>query len=354
MAMSSHGGRGEGSSHTRRRRKTFIANLRPCRAVLYVVFTRYFPCSGLCNVSYIVSVNSLSGRRRRVVGHPDAFASYPTRCAGRGRVPLDQRCARRTMWKGVHFKHTFGVCATQPMNRQHILNEIRRTAAANGGVPLGAARFSQETGIRVTDWDGKFWLRWGDALREAGFEPNQFNIAYDAATLIEKFISLMRELRRFPLQRDLKMKAHTDKQFPSPNVFRRRWSKEQLAKQIQDYCETREGYEDVIALCAPITTPPQGAGDKGEIEPEEVIGVVYLMKSGRHYKIGRSNAAGRREYELAIQLPEKLVTLHTIHTDDPAGIEDYWHRRFAAKRKNGEWFDLSSLDIKAFKRRKFM
>lgn len=58
----------------------------------------------------------------------------------------------------------------------------------------------------------------------------------------------------------------------------------------------------------------------------------------------------RRGNELKIQLPENLDLIHEIKTDDPSGIEAYWHRRFEAKRMQGEWFDLNSTDIKAFKR----
>ena len=79
-----------------------------------------------------------------------------------------------------------------------------------------------------------------------------------------------------------------------------------------------------------------------------------LLKSGRHYKIGHTVDVGRRRYELAIQLPEAVSEEHVIRTDDPVGIERYWHDRFASRRKNGEWFELTRADIAAFKRRKFM
>jgi hypothetical protein len=237
------------------------------------------------------------------------------------------------------------------VTRQHILEEIKRTAARNNGVPLGTARFSQETGIRKTDWEGKLWVRWSDALLEAGFKPNGFNAAYDKEFLLEKFASFIQELGKFPVRKELQMKAHTDKSFPSANTFTRFGAKHELAKGVHEFCLGRPEFADILPVCesAMGVNPPRE--DRGA--PEE-FGFVYLMKSGRFYKVGRSNAAGRREYELAIQMPDKLTTIHTIRTDDPAGIEEYWHKRFADRRKNGEWFDLESRDVQAFKRRKFM
>ena len=63
------------------------------------------------------------------------------------------------------------------MNKAHILTEIARTATVNGGVPLGIARFESETGIRRTDWLGKYWAKWGDAVKEAGYAANELNLA---------------------------------------------------------------------------------------------------------------------------------------------------------------------------------
>jgi len=241
------------------------------------------------------------------------------------------------------------------MTKEHILSEIRRTAGANGGVPLGVQRFFAETGVKESDWHGRFWARWGDAQKEAGFQPNEFNAARTGEDLLNNLAGLVRELGRFPVKGELKLKARSDPRFPSHNTLRRLGGKRALAAQLEKFCRDR-GENDLAELCA-VAAKTADAED-AEGVPEETaageLGYVYLMKAGRFYKIGRTNALGRRERELAIQLPEAAKVIHSIKTDDPGGIEEYWHRRFQDRRKNGEWFDLTSQDLAAFRRRKFM
>src|SRR5579885_2559391 len=85
-----------------------------------------------------------------------------------------------------------------PADKDHIIREIRRTAKANGGVALGWRRFEEETGIRYYDWYGQHWTRWGDAVREAGFEPNRMSEAYDDGFLLDQLASLTRRLAILP------------------------------------------------------------------------------------------------------------------------------------------------------------
>jgi hypothetical protein len=241
------------------------------------------------------------------------------------------------------------------MTKAHILQEIKRTAEANGGKPLGTARFASETGIKFYDWFGVHWARWGDAVREAGYEPNQLQSAYDKAELLEQYAALTLELGRLPVKGDLRLKAKRDSGFPNDKTFYDRIGpKTELVKQLVDYCRGRDGFEKVITLCEPHITSPRSAEVKLESSADTDLGYVYLMKSGKYYTIGRSNSVGRREYEHGRKLPEKITAIHSIKTDDPPGIEAYWLRRFDAKRKNGDWFDLDSTDVSAFKRRKFM
>jgi hypothetical protein len=239
------------------------------------------------------------------------------------------------------------------MNKAHILEEIKRTAKANGGIPLGQSRFETETGIKYADWFGKIWARWSEALKEAGFSPNQLQSAFDKVEIFKKFAELTRELGRVPVKGDIRIKKRNDSRFPNEKVFVQFGTKLDLIKELAEYFRNQNGYEDVVRLYGEYLSSDS---NKPEIRdnPAEQIGFVYLVKSGRYHKIGRANSAGRREYEIGLQLPEKASTVHVIKTDDPNGIEAYWHSRFASKRKNGEWFNLDASDIAAFKRRKFM
>ncbi len=240
------------------------------------------------------------------------------------------------------------------MDKTHIINEIRRTAKNNGGKPLGKLKFYSETCIRESDWAGKYWLKWSEAVREAGYQPNKKQEAFDENWLLEKLAGLVRELGHYPVSNELRMKAREDNNFPSHNVFSRFGRKAAIASALLTWCESNSGWSDIEALCAPIAEVATDNQDKEMLAKTTEYGYVYLLKSGKYYKIGRSNSPGRREYELSIQLPEKVKTVHTIKTDDPVGIEAYWHRRFLDRRKNGEWFELRGEDVTAFRRRKFM
>ncbi len=227
-------------------------------------------------------------------------------------------------------------------------------AQQNNGQPLGKKRFEAETGLKESDWSGKYWIRWSDAVREAGFSPNTMQKSYNQEWLLERLIFLIRELGHFPVRNELRLKTWTDKTFPNEKTFQRLGNKAELANKIVEYCSARIGYEDVIKTCSPLSAAA-GTSRPGQGSPATpTFGYVYLMKSGRYYKIGRSNSLGRREYELGIQLPKPARIIHSIKTDDPPGIEAYWHGRFEAKRKGGEWFELSREDVQAFRRRKFM
>ena len=84
------------------------------------------------------------------------------------------------------------------MTKSEIVAEIRRTAAENGGMAFGYARFESATGIKYGDWFGVYWARWSDAIREAGFEPNQLQGSYEKDELLQKYAELAKELGHLP------------------------------------------------------------------------------------------------------------------------------------------------------------
>lgn len=234
------------------------------------------------------------------------------------------------------------------MNKEDIIAEIRRTASENGGKPLGVDRFASITGIKPYDW-GKFWARFGDAQREAGFEPNIKTTAYDEDYLMAAIIEVIRETKGFPTRGEMRLKRFRGASFPPDTVYYRRFGgKDAMIRKIIHYCNKRSGYEDVVKILEPLAMSEPGLSGENVITTS---GFVYLVKGHPgEYKIGRTNLVDRRLSELGATASIEQQLVHEIKTDDPAGIEVYWHKRFADKRMRGEWFRLSPDDVKSFKR----
>lgn len=243
--------------------------------------------------------------------------------------------------------------------KQHILDEIRRTAQENGGVALGTDRFAAETGIGEAVWRGRFWARWSDAVREAGFTPNVLRPKADEEALLVQLARFIRELGRFPTVSEMRMRKLRDDAFPNHKVLGRLGSRQQLVGRLAAFCARTAEWSDVAALCTEIQAAfPDHEADASASGDGLETGYVYLalMRVGREkrFKIGKANLVEQRTKQVAMNLPEELELIHAISTDDAYGIEAYWHRRFAEKRRGGEWFALTADDVRAFKRRKSM
>lgn len=238
------------------------------------------------------------------------------------------------------------------ITKQQILDQIKQMTQASGGTPPGRQKIASAIGLQKDDWI-RFWPRWSDAIHEAGYTPNTLAKPSDRDQLLEAFSKLVLDLKRLPTDDDLKFRRFSDPGVPSHGTFRARLGpKAALIEQLTKYSANRAELEPVLKLCQQYKSPTRNESDRSHQSEDGTAGFVYLAKSGRYYKIGRSNSAGRRGYELALQLPERVKTIHVIKTDDPTGIEQYWHNRFASKRKNGEWFELDAADVAAFRRRR--
>ncbi len=240
------------------------------------------------------------------------------------------------------------------MTKAFILSEIKHTASENGGVALGRQRFATLTGIKESDWSGRFWARWGDAVREAGYEPQQRRSAYDRTKLLDHLRDLVVKLGHFPTYPEWRLEATQRPGFPWHNTFRTLGSRAEAARELLTHCRNDPNFTFIEEVCRPLIADDEEPVAASEESNEDTFGFVYLIRAGKYYKIGKSNFAERRFAEISLQMPEKTQLVHRITTDDPTDIERYWHTRFADRRANGEWFALSSSDIKAFRRRKFM
>lgn len=232
--------------------------------------------------------------------------------------------------------------------REQIIVEIKKLAASKGKPP-GQAAFFTETGIAEHLWRGKIWARWGDALTAAGFLPNSWTEGSDPEVVLFGLAQAVRHYGRWPTTSELALLRNADFSIPHEKVVRRLFGTPvtQISALI-DLALKRPELTDILSML-----PERSIHRPEAASPTFKEGWVYLLKSGHFYKIGRSDEIERRVKEIKTALPDKADLIHAIRTDDPSGIEAYWHQRFQGLRANGEWFRLTVKDVAAFRKRKF-
>ena len=125
----------------------------------------------------------------------------------------------------------------------------------------------------------------------------------------------------------------------------------ELANAVAKFCDSmRRRADGELAREYIASRPASTDGDLQASLADTALGHVYMQRHGTDYKIGFTKSLNKRGRQIQIELPQEIELVHSILTDDPAGVEAYWHKRFAAKRTRGEWFKLTRADVAAFKR----
>jgi len=132
-----------------------------------------------------------------------------------------------------------------------------------------------------SSWHGRYWVRWGDAEVEAGFQPNVLAAARSTEDLLENLAGLVRELGRFPVRGEIRLKARRDSEFPSHNTYGKFGGKRALAHHLEKFCRDR-GEDDLADLCASAakTGETEDAEAASEKADDSELGYVYLLKPG--------------------------------------------------------------------------
>ena len=93
-----------------------------------------------------------------------------------------------------------------------------------------------------------------------------------------------------------------------------------------------------------------GGASSSESVYQEIPGYVYLIESDHGYKIGKTVNIKTRTSLFSVKLPFPIRLINYAWFENYSKAERDFHKQFAHKRLEGEWFDLSDDDISKIKK----
>jgi hypothetical protein len=244
--------------------------------------------------------------------------------------------------------------ALRLIKKETIVERVREIAKANGG-KVSFRNFVQETGIPGQRLRKQEWFQgWNRLLEESGVSTSSFaRPSIPREFIAANVIRIAERLGRWPTEDELAREKKVNASFPSLSLIRTLKKSGALSSIIKEYCRQFPASEVIQKVVGELGTTEHLA-DAAIDKQGRIQGYVYMLRYGRKYKIGHTTTLARRFRDVKIELPEETIQVHAIATDDPKGIEAYWHTRFSAKQiRKTEWFELNADDVRSFKRRRY-
>jgi hypothetical protein len=115
-----------------------------------------------------------------------------------------------------------------------------------------------------------------------------------------------------------------------------------------------EARDDPADCTRPRLAGPNSRLTLERLRPMEVVGsptadprggYVYVLESAYGFKVGRTRSLPDRMRAFAVRLPFTYTIPLCVWFRNSIDAESRYHRLFAPRRINGEWFDLSPADV---------
>src|ERR1700722_55869 len=176
----------------------------------------------------------------------------------------------------------------QKPSKESIISAYNDLVTEKGGKVIGETVFVRETQLSRYYWQGGYWRSWSAFQADAGHTPNEPNQKTEDETLLQRLAELAIDRKEIPIEADLDLKRKEDPSFPSKSCFRRWGSREALLSKLAEYCEGKPQFKVVGQL---LKQGVSGNLDR-RLVSNQIKGFVYLLRSGKYYKIGYTNAVG--------------------------------------------------------------
>src|SRR5262249_12914546 len=102
-------------------------------------------------------------------------------------------------------------------------------------------------------WRGVYWPKWGDALLEAGFEPNAWTGRRDEDELLIQVAAMVRRLGKMPTEHEWRIARRGDPAIPSRTAQTAFGGRTGLVAKLRELANSDPTYADLSEL---LNQPP--------------------------------------------------------------------------------------------------